>query len=302
VVRNYNPDLIIYAGDREDVIVGGLLGAFLHIPTLHFFGGDHASDGHVDNPVRHATSKLSSFHAVTIDEHRKRLLSIGEEEENIFVIGNPALDKFLSIKPCDKDIIFNSLQCSDEFLNGKFAIVIFHAISEEIEVAACYFENILLALKKSGYKAFVSYPNTDPGGKTIINVINKYKEDQNFYFYKNLNREMFLSLYKYSSLIIGNSSSGIIESASIKIPCINVGNRQFNRANSGNVLFCDGSLESIISAIVNVNSDVFQEKLHNIINIYGSGNSCVKAFNLIKNLDLSSYPSKKYDPLFKSIL
>ena len=91
VVANWNPDVIIYAGDREDVWIGAMLGTYLEVPTVHFYGGDHTGTGHVDNPVRHAVSKLSTAHAVTIDEHRQRLLSMGEPDSRIRVIGNVSL-------------------------------------------------------------------------------------------------------------------------------------------------------------------------------------------------------------------
>ena len=86
IIANYNPDLIIFAGDREEVIVASLVGGYLEIPTVHFFGGDHVEDSHIDNPVRHATSKLSSAHFVSTLEHKKRLIAMGEKEERIFDI------------------------------------------------------------------------------------------------------------------------------------------------------------------------------------------------------------------------
>ena len=95
VVANWAPELILFAGDREEVWIGAMLGTYLGIPTVHFYGGDHTVSGHVDNPVRHAASKLASVHIVTIDEHARRLEAMGERPDRIHVIGNLSLDNFV---------------------------------------------------------------------------------------------------------------------------------------------------------------------------------------------------------------
>ena len=94
VISHYNPDVLLYAGDREDVVIGGLLGTYLHIPTIHFYGGDHELDGHEDTVIRHATSKLSTYHFVSNKQHYNRLLSIGEGQNRIYNIGSISLDRF----------------------------------------------------------------------------------------------------------------------------------------------------------------------------------------------------------------
>ena len=281
IVSQYQPDLILYAGDREEVIIASLIGGYLEIPTIHFYGGDHVKDSHIDNPVRHATSKLSTFHFVSTEEHKKRLICMGEKEERIFNIGSIALDKFVSFVPIKKD------KLKEVFNVGhfdKFALVIFHPIPKEREKSAKVFENILLSLKENNINAFVSYPNIDPGSDKIIEIINKYENDKNFKFYKNLPRELFLSIYKNAEFIIGNSSSGILESASVPIPAINVGYRQTGRTANENVVYVNTDLSSINNAIKNVISKEFKNKIRYIKNIYGDGNSAQKAFNIIKNL------------------
>ena len=105
-VAAYKPDLILYAGDREDVIIGALMGGYLSIPTMHFFSGDHAADGHVDNPIRHATTQLSTYHCASVEEHAERLRAIGEPDERISVVGSIALDKFVSHESMSQEKIF----------------------------------------------------------------------------------------------------------------------------------------------------------------------------------------------------
>ncbi|MEA2015215.1 MAG: UDP-N-acetylglucosamine 2-epimerase, partial [Actinomycetota bacterium] len=139
---------------------------------------------------------------------------------------------------------------------------------------------------------FVSYPNTDPGNKNIIDVIKKYENNNNFVFYKNLERKLFLSIYKNSMFLIGNSSSGIMEAASIPIPVINVGLRQTGRLANDNVIFCNTDRGSIDDAIKKAISDEFKKKVSQIKNIYGEGKSSEKAYKIIKKIIKGNYLQK----------
>ncbi len=295
VVANFNPDLIIFAGDREEVIMASLIGGYLEIPTIHFFGGDHVEDSHIDNPVRHATSKLSTIHFVSNEEHKKRLMALGESKHRIYNVGSVALDKFKNEQIFSKDILIKKLNIKEGFEN--FSIVIFHPIPKERKNSAKIFENILISLEDKHINAFVSYPNIDPGSQDIIKIIEKYKDNKNFIFYKNQPRDIFLSIYKNSEFIIGNSSSGILESASIPIPAINVGYRQTGRQSNENVLFIEGRVDLIKKAIDKVLSADFKEKIKYIDNIYGNGESSKNAYQIIKNNDFKNLIFKDEDAL-----
>lgn len=294
-IANYDPDLILFAGDREDVVMSGLLGGFLEIPTIHFYGGDHVQDGHIDNPVRHATSKLATIHMVSLEEHAQRLMAMGESADRIHNIGSIALDRFAQHQAKTKKDLLETFSVTSDF--NRYAIVIFHPVSEEQAYCHTIFENILKALKEKKIKAFVSTPNTDPGNKNIFQIIEKYRHDSNFFFYKNLDRETFLSLYKNSLFIIGNSSSGVLEAASIPLAAINVGLRQQGRRASSNVIYCGTKRESIKSAIETALKEDFIRKLSGLKNIYGDGNSAQRAYKLIKSTDFHSQLYKKEDPI-----
>lgn len=289
VVHNFAPDVMIYAGDREDVIIYALLGTYLNIPTIHFYGGDHEEDAHQDTYIRHATSKLSTYHFVAMDEHAQRLKSLGEPKNRIFNIGSVSLDKFFNFTPLDIYKYFGLKK------DTNFALVIFHPLQNENSENV--FHNILKTLKKMNIHSFVSYPNSDPGYESINQVIKKYENDQNFIFYKNLPRDLFLSLFKESSFLIGNSSAGIYEAATIKKAVINVGLRQHNRTSSHNVLFCKTTKNAIEEAIHHIQSETFQKKLLSVVNPYGDGQSSKRAYELIKTLDFQSQLLKIEDPL-----
>ena len=293
VISHYNPDVLLYAGDREDVVIGGLLGTYLHIPTIHFYGGDHELDGHEDTVIRHATSKLSTYHFVSNKQHYNRLLSIGEGQNRIYNIGSISLDRFKNNKSYSKKKIKKLLSLT---YFDQCSLVIYHP-SPVLNDDSIVFENILKSLKNKNIFSFVSYPNTDSNKSKIIKIIEKYKKDKNFYFYKNLDRDIFLSIFKMSKFIIGNSSAGIYEAASIPIPAINVGKRQQGRMAGENVVFCGTSIEEITMNIEKAITPIFSSSIKNIVNPYGDGRSANRAYKLIKEIDLKSQIQKVEDPL-----
>ena len=296
VVDKFKPDLLIYAGDREDVIMYGLLSVFLDIPSIHFYGGDHEEAGHEDTIIRHVTSKLSTFHFVSCEEHKQRLIKMGENPKRIYNIGAISLDKFFNYSHICKKDLYKKFDIS---IKKDFALVIYHPSPEknENEIGDIVLKNIIETLKNKNLMAFVSAPNPDKGNKKLFELIKKYKNDKEVIFFKNLSRDKFLSLFKECKFLIGNSSAGIYEAATIKKPVINVGNRQKNRLCSENVLFCGIDKNSISSSIDLVLSKDFQEKVKNVKNIYGDGNSALKAYKLIKTLDFKKMLIKNEDPL-----
>jgi len=296
-IASFDPDLILYAGDREDVMLGAMIGGYLEIPTLHFYGGDHVNDGHIDNPIRHAAAKLSTAHFVMLEEHKKRLIAMGELEKRIFVTGNISLDKFANFTPFSLSKIKEEFHIDTGF--DSFALLIFHPTLQDEEKPEVIFENILKALKDKHINTFVSYPNVDPGNFEIRKVIDAYSNDNNFIFYKNLERDMFLSIYKHSQFIIGNSSSGVCEAATIPIPAINIGTRQTGRYAEENVFFIDPSTDTIDNTLSKVIEPSFKQSIKKMTNPYGSGNSAQKAYTIIKETDFMHMLLKKEDPLKK---
>jgi UDP-hydrolysing UDP-N-acetyl-D-glucosamine 2-epimerase len=293
-VARFSPDLILFAGDREDAMAAALAGAYIGIPTIHFFGGDHTTDGNVDNPVRHAISKLSSLHFTIHDDHKRRLMAMGEPENRIFVIGNPAIDAFVSTPILSREDVLAQMSRPDW---SEYCIAIYHPILGQEQMAYKGFVNILDALHAAGVKAFIGYPNSDAGNRDILRVIHEKRENQNFCFFGNIPRGLFINLLRYSMFLIGNSSAGIVEAPSIPLGVVNVGPRQKGRLSAGNVIFVEQNVLDISSGIEKVLSEEFKTNLGNISSIYGDGDSIGTALHLIKTLDYSTYLRKTEDPL-----
>jgi UDP-hydrolysing UDP-N-acetyl-D-glucosamine 2-epimerase len=293
IVAGWKPEVILYAGDREEVWIGALLGNYLEIPTVHFYGGDHTKSWHIDNPVRHAVSKLSTFHVVATAEHRVRLLAMGESDARIRILGSLALDNFFDPASSDAPSESNDLPRPV----GDYGLLLFHPDPSEGAIAGDICRNILSELRAAGLGACIGYPNTDPANRAIINAFEEFKDEPRFYFYRNLRRNEFISLYKHAQFIIGNSSSGILEAASVPIPAVNVGLRQRGRRAGINVVFVDTDPDSIRQGIKEAMDPAFRQSIRGMTNLYGDGKSCARAYDLILKTDFSSMLRKVEDPI-----
>lgn len=301
VVRAFGPDLIVYAGDREDVLVAAMIGGFLGIPTAHFFAGDHAVDGHIDNPVRHAASKLSSVCFASVAQHKERLIALGESAARVHVIGSIALDKFVDEPHLEFGDVLQSIGAKDTCAAKKSALVIFHPIADEIAVADKFITHAVCALIDRGFQVFVGSPNTDPGNSHIEAAIKRLDDLPEVTVYGSVERSIFINLFRNMDIIIGNSSAGILESPTLRIPAVNIGKRQRGRLCAGNVIFCEGDPASIDSALNMALSAEFQASLVDLKNPYGEGNSARRAYKIVKQTDWESLVVKANDPLDRGV-
>lgn len=298
LVRGYQPDVLIYAGDREDVLVCATIGAFLDIPTIHFFGGDHATDGHVDNPVRHATSKLSTAHFVSIEQHAIRLTHLGEDSKRIFVVGSVALDKFVAESHQDIDTTLTGIGAKPHAFEGHpLSILIFHPVDQEKDLAPGYVRNAVATLIQRGFHVFIGAPNADPGNTQLMKTIQELATAPEVTFYGNTARSNFVNLMRHSKLMVGNSSAGILEAATVGLPVVNIGERQRGRLCGDNVVFCEGDEKSLHAALAKIDSSEFRAEMKMLTNPYGDGHSEIRAVELIKNTNFSSMLKKTEDPL-----
>lgn len=298
LVRIHRPDVLLYAGDREDVLIGAIIGAFLDIPTVHFFGGDHASDGHVDNPVRHATSKLSTAHFVSIEQHAQRLARLGEDPRRVFVVGSVALDKFMDEPVLDIQTTLAGVGAKAHAYQGHpLAILIFHPVDQERKVAPDYVRGAVETLVGRGFHVLMGAPNADPGNAALVEVMHLLAQATEVTFYGNSSRANFVNLMRHASLMVGNSSAGLLESASVGLPVVNIGERQRGRMCGRNVVFCDGDAASFRAALETIEGAEFRADMRSLVNPYGDGHSEERAVELLKSVDFRALLKKTEDPL-----
>jgi len=281
-ISNFNPDLIIVTGDREEALVGATVGAYLNIAVAHFAGGDK-SIGNIDDMVRHSVTKLSNIHFCFSKRSEKRLQKMGEQKFRIFNIGNPGIDRL----KIEKKVSITKLNNFFNFnLDEKFIVCIQHPVSSEYKFAKKHIQITLQALEAINMPVVIIYPNSDSGSESIINEILRFKKNLNFKIYKHIDRQYFINLLRHASCLVGNSSMGILESEYLKLPTVNIGNRQSKRESNINVIDVDYDKQQIIKAITRCLSKSFIEKCKTIEPIYGTGDSSKKAVEIISTIKL----------------
>ena len=282
------PDLVIVAGDREESISVAMTCAYMDIPCAHFFGGDIAKDGNIDNSVRYAVSKFAHLHFVTLEEHKKTLMKLGEEEWRIFVIGNPALDRMLAALEISKLKVLNHFNITSD---SEYAVLIQHSIITELDKQSEHIRITLEALVETSLIYFINYPNSDSGSAAIINAYNEYscRYPSKFILFKNLERTIYINLLRHAKFLIGNSSSGLLEAPSLGLPAINIGSRQKGRTHGDNIVFVGNNKGEILSAINKVNNDQeFLKKVSQKKNPYGNGDSSLKTVDALSKINFES--------------
>lgn len=291
------PDIVLVAGDREESISVTMTCAYLDIPVAHFFGGDIAKDGNIDNSVRYAASKFAHIHFPTLEQHKQTLLKLGENEERIFVVGNPALDRLISTpyEPVEK--VFEKLGCNEKAI-GEYCVLIQHSIITQVDSQKEHIRITLESILDSNYHCFINYPNSDAGFDEIIKAYLEYsnKYPEKFTLFKNLDRTPYINMLRNAKFLIGNSSSGIVEVASLGLPAINVGERQKGRIHGDNVIFTDNNYDQINKAIIKIEKDKdFMNKVNRKINPYGDGKSTEKIVGILKEIKIDN------DLIYKNI-
>jgi UDP-N-acetylglucosamine 2-epimerase len=208
-----------------------------------------------------------------------------------------ALDKFLNEPEIPLPNILQTMNAKPHAYTAPIAILIFHPIAEEAEFAGQYIANATEALIQHGFHVCIGMPNTDPGNFNLVKCLESLSEKESVTFYGNVSRNNFVNLFRHARMMVGNSSAGILEAASLKVPVINIGLRQRGRPSGCNVIFVDGDFDSISAAVGLANSDDFRLNIKTSNNPYGDGHSAERASAFLKSLDFGEYLKKPEDPL-----
>lgn len=284
-VARVRPDILLVLGDREEAMTTALVGAYMNIPVAHLCGGDRVI-GNVDDQVRHAVTKLAHMHFVTNSESAERIIRLGEQSFRIFDVGNPGLDRLLEVP------VINAAELSG-LLGFKivddepFVMLIQHVISTEVDQAYEQMKVSLDAVKELGIKTILSYPNSDAGGQQMIRAIHEYDSMPFLYAAKHIPRLQFVNLMRRASCLLGNSSAGILEAPLLKLPVINVGNRQRGRLHAENVQFIQHDKGQIIAALRKAIYDpAYRNSVATCSNPYGDGNSSNRIADILATIPI----------------
>lgn len=294
-----NPDKIFIVGDRWEMLAVATAASMLRIPIAHHSGGD-ITQGSADNQTRYAVSALSHLHFVALPEHKERLLSLGEESWRVFISGEPALTQIFSVKqsPLDLKQHFRLSNTFNDFILATFHPTSYDSLS--FSEQATFYNEVLNRLK---LPILLTAPNPDPGTSTFYERLKAFAHNNpRVFFVENMGSEAYYSAMMQARLMIGNSSSGLWEAPSFKLPVVNIGKRQEGRVRPKNVIDTDLEINAVIQAVNQALSQRFLSLLNDCENPYVLPNT-----NAIIIEGLLQYSSKQVllskrfdDPLKKN--
>jgi len=282
-LNKIKPDIVLVIGDRIEALAATITAAYMNIIVAHISGGDVTRAG-LDESVRHVITKLSHIHFPSTKKSAGRVLKMGEDKWRIFQVGAPCLDtilheKFFSRKEVEKKFNLES---------GKdFIVLLQHSITTETEKVESQITETLWAIKELGIQTIIIYPNSDAGGRKIINKIKEYEKLPFISSYKNLPQKDYFSLLKHARALVGNSSSGIIESSSFKLPVVNIGIRQEGRERANNVIDVNHDRKEILKAMKKALSEEFKRKLRNCVSPYGDGKTAQRITKVLSEIKIN---------------
>lgn len=291
-MERLKPSLVILLGDRFEALAAAQSAMVQKIPIAHIHGGE-ATEGLIDEAIRHSITKMSHLHFVAADEFKTRVIQLGENPANVHVVGGMGLDnlKNLSITPpLELEKIIGLSLSTDTFL------VTYHPVTLKEEPEKLV-HALLDALDHFKDKNIVfTGSNMDPSGQKINNLIRKYaarNSDRVTYVYS-LGAKNYLSLMRYCSVVVGNSSSGLLEAPSVGIPTVNIGDRQRGRPRAPSVIDCDESVEGIITAIKRSMEADFNVEARKKITPYGTPGAAKRISTILGKIEFQSLLQKTF--------
>lgn len=283
-IDKIRPDIILLLGDRGEMLAGAIAGAYLSIPVAHIHGGEKTST--VDDLVRNAITKLAHIHFPATEQSAGRIIQMDESPKRIFIVGAPGLDQVLEEELADESDIKRNYNLDRD---KPFLLVVQHPVTLQYQDAAAQMHATLDAVKDLGIQAVIIYPNADPGGRAMIDVIRTYEHNPGFHSYASIPHRDYLTLLKNCLALIGNSSSGIIEAPSFRVPVINIGDRQQGRERSSNIIDTGYDKDEIKAAITRAQSDpVFLKRVQSCTNPYGDGRASEKITQVISTIEINN--------------
>ncbi len=273
------PDILLLAGDRGEQLMGAIAANHLSIPVAHVQAGELS--GNIDGIVRHAITKLAHIHFAANEEFAERVRKMGEQDFRVFNTGAPQLDELVQGAFTSEDQIRTRYRVPK---TGKFILAIQHSVTEEEGEASVQIRETLAAISETGLLTLMIYPNADAGSELIRSEISNFHTD-NVRLFRNLPREDYLGLMRIADVVVGNSSSAILEAPTFGLPAVNIGRRQNGRPQAGNVINCDFQRVEILQSILKALSPEFKSKIKGY-NPYGDGNSSGRIVKILKEIPI----------------
>ena len=291
-LNDLHPDLIVVLGDRFEIFSAVSAALVARIPVAHLHGGE-ATEGSIDEALRHSITKMSHLHFVAAEEYRQRVIQLGEQPDQVFLVGGLGADNISRLKLLDRKALQQSLGFE---LGQKSLLVCFHPATLETNTAAQQMAELLAALAELRNTQLVfTMPNADTDGRVLVQLIEQFvAQHSNTRAYTSLGQLRYLSCMAHVDGVVGNSSSGLLEAPSFQKGTINIGDRQRGRLQAASVINCEPTRHSITAALVRLYSKEFQASLSKVRSPYGEGGASAAIVAKVKAVSLGTLHKKHF--------
>lgn len=284
------PDILLLLGDRYEMFAAAAVAVGLHIPIAHISGGEQ-TEGAMDEQIRHAITKMAHIHFPGASSYADNIKKMGEEAWRIFEVGDPGIENIKSMEVISKEDIEAELNIN---IDKRTLLVTYHPVTLELAELESQMDNLTQALSNYKGTIIITYPNSDDGSELIIRKWKEFaKERKSVCLVHNLGSQRYLNVMRYCGVVVGNSSSAIIEAPFLKIPTVNIGNRQKGRLMADSILCCGYRQQEIENAIDRALSEEFTEIVQHSKSLYGEGDTSKRIVDVLEQIELNDRLLKK---------
>ena len=285
-LSSLNPDVVVLLGDRYEILATAQAALILDIPVAHIHGGEITS-GAFDDNIRHAITKMSSLHFVAAEEYARRVVQLGEQPSSVLNVGSLGVENALASKPMNKSDLSKALNVE---LESPILLVTYHPTTRSTMSVNEEIDQVLSALENFSYCSIVfTGVNADPGNADVSSQIAKFvqRDTRLRSLHASLGQSKYLSLLNLCDVVIGNSSSGIIEAPAFGKPTVNIGNRQDGRLRADSIIDVGVTKQEIQTAIETTLSPTWRERYAKTVSSYKSSNTAQLIADTLKNTELN---------------
>ncbi|MBU4491739.1 MAG: UDP-N-acetylglucosamine 2-epimerase (hydrolyzing) [Euryarchaeota archaeon] len=292
-LQRLKPDMVVVLGDRFEIFCMAAAAQVCRIPLTHIHGGE-TTEGAIDEAFRHSITKMSHLHFASCEVYRQRIIQLGEAPDRVFNVGALGVENIRRMSLMGRSELAAAIGFN---LDKPYFLVTFHPVTLEKSTSEGQFQSLLDALDAfPEYNVIFTKANADTDGRVINRMIDEYtkKRPERCLAVTSLGVHRYLSAMKYATAVIGNSSSGIVEAPSFKIPTINIGDRQKGRLQADSILNCSPDANAIRQTIGHALSLAFQENLSGISNPYDRPGTCSTIVRLLEKTDIFGITKKTF--------
>ncbi len=292
-LQRLKPDILVLLGDRFETFCMASAAQVSCVPVAHIHGGE-TTEGAIDEAFRHSITKMSHFHFASCEVYRQRIIQLGEAPDRVFNVGALGVEKIRRMSLMERSELAESIGFN---LEKPYFLLTFHPETLEKNTSEKYFQSLLAALDAfPEYNVIFTKTNADTEGRIINRFIDDYAErhPKRCLSVTSLGMRRYLSAMKFCAALIGNSSSGIVEAPTFKIPTVNIGDRQKGRIQASSTLNCSPDASAIRQTVDHALSSAFQESISGASNPYDKPGTCSTIVKLLEKINISAVTKKTF--------